>query len=47
MVRQSPAAHLVRPSILFGPIVAVSVGENKFGGSVVVVDRPETAGSDE
>jgi len=35
------------PPILFGPIVAVSVSENKFGGSVVVVDRPETAGSSE
>jgi len=33
--------------ILFGPIVAVSVSENKFGGLVVVVDRPETAGSNE
>jgi hypothetical protein len=34
-------------AILFGPIVAVSVSENKFGGSMVAVDRPETAGSSE
>ena len=46
-LKRSPAAPPGRPSTLFGPIVAVSVSENKFGGSVVVVDRPETAGSNE
>jgi hypothetical protein len=39
--------RLSRQPVLFGLIVAVSVSENKFGGSVVVVDQPETAGSSE
>lgn len=47
MIGGNVATHPGWRAILFGPIVAVSVSENKFGGSVVVVDRPETAGSSE